>query len=484
VRGRILIVDDEPLKRASLEAELTDDGFEVALAGDGEEALAVLERGPADIVVTDLRMPNMDGLALLKEVRRRWPETDVILVTAYGSVESAVEAIRRGAHDYLSKPLRYPELKHRLERLLELRAKTRENERLKARLEAEYRFGNVVGRSQAMQVVFERLRTIAETDATVLVFGETGTGKDMIANALHANGARRAGPFAKVSCAALNAGVIESELFGHEAGAFSGALKKKRGRFELANGGTLFLDEVDDIPLGLQVKLLRVLEEGTFERVGGEQTLGTDVRVVAATKVDLADLVRAKRFRADLYYRLNVVRVDLPPLRARGEDILHLAERFARSFAEARGKPVKELAPATLRALAAHSWPGNVRELAHAIERACLLAGGPTIEPGDLPETVRADSSASAGGAPAVRIEVPPGLERADLQDTLRRVEESLVRWALDKARGKQGRAAELLGVPRTTLRDRLERHGLIGPAAAANEHELDRDHDDDAPRA
>jgi DNA-binding NtrC family response regulator len=448
--GRIIIVDDDKLTRVSLAHHLDLDGHEVRDFGGAIPALELLREEEWDIVITDLRMPTMDGLTFLREIRKVRGDTAVLIITGHGSIQTAVEGMKLGAADYIVKPVDYEELGVRVAKVLAQRAMQRELALIRGFSAGADRYHSLIGRSPAMRQVFDRIETLAQHPATVLIQGETGTGKDLVARTLHEIGPRRGGPFVKMSCALLSREVLESELFGHEAGAFTGALKQRRGRFELADQGTLFLDDVDDIPLELQVKLLQVLEERRFERVGGERTITVDVRFICATKRDLGALVKQGRFREDLYYRINVVTIALPPLRERREDILLLAHCFLATRSAALGRPCPELAPDACRLLLDHSWPGNVRELEHAMEHALSLSRGPILEVGDLPT----DLVGRSGAASCVHCLA--GREGIDLKSFLSQAEREAIRWALRRAEGSQSGAAQLLGIPRTTLRDRL----------------------------
>ncbi len=452
-RGTILLVEDDPLERLTLEAELQDEGYTVRTATNATTGLDCLEGGDVDVVITDLRLPGMDGIAFLQEVNRRRPDTEIIVITAYGSVQSAVTAIRKGAYDYLCKPFQFEELSLKLRRLMTFRARQIEISALRLELAERHRFHHLVGQSASMQRVFRLIETVAQDTCSVLIQGETGTGKELVARALHASSPRRNRPFVAVSCAALSREMIESELFGHEAGAFTGAVRRHRGRFELAHGGTLFLDDVDDIPFGVQVKLLRTLEQKQVERLGGEQSLNVDVRIISATKADLSPLVDDGRFRQDLYYRLRVVSIPLPPLRQRREDIPLLAEHFLQQACTSRHLPMKRLGSDTLRRLLDYLWPGNVRELEHVIEQAVLLSPETEIGVNALPPEFQTRQSSED----VVQLHLADQ-EQLDLPDILRTVESRLVQWALEKAAGNQGKAATLLGIPRTTLRRRLSR--------------------------
>src|SRR5688572_9290676 len=384
-RGRILIVDDEASARHALSEILTDEGYQVKMAGDGFRAIAAAQEFLPDLVLTDLKMPGMDGMGLLARLKQVHPETAVILMTAFGAVESAVEAMRAGAANYLTKPLNTDELLLVIERALEGAALRRETRDLREKLSERYDFSNIVGQSAEMRAVFKSVEQVATSRATVLITGESGTGKELIASALHHNSDRRERPFVKLHCAALAESLLESELFGHERGAFTGADRRRIGRFEQADGGTLFLDEIGEISPATQVKLLRVLQEHEFERVGGNQTVRADVRLVAATNRDLKKLVDEGKFREDLYYRLNVINLHLPPLRERRDDIAGLAAHFVRRFAAENGKTVDRIDTSAMRILRAHAWPGNVRELENVIERAVVLVDGPAILPKHLP---------------------------------------------------------------------------------------------------
>ncbi len=444
---RILVVDDEPAQRELVAGFLRKRGFEVAEAAGGEIALQRFSREPFDLVLTDQRMPDLSGLDLLRRLRALTPEAAVIVMTAYGTIETAVDAIKAGAADYLGKPLNLDELLHRIEQVRERQRLLGENRELREALRERHRVEGIVADSGRMQEVLSLVRRVAGSDATVLIRGESGTGKELIARAIHHASSRAAGPFVAVSCAALPEGLLESELFGHEKGAFTGAHAARKGRFELADGGTLFLDEIGDLAPGLQVKLLRVLQERAFERVGGTRTLAADVRVLAATHRALEALVRDGRFRDDLYYRINVVTILLPPLRERREDLPPLIDHFLRRFAEKNVKPIRGLTRDARDALLRYDYPGNVRELENLIERAVVLTRDEVIGARDLPLSL--DAPAPEDDAPAGLVATVEGLERRMIRD------------ALGRAGGVQTRAAELLGISERVLRYKLRKYGL-----------------------
>jgi DNA-binding NtrC family response regulator len=445
--GRILVVDDDRLKRLTLEKQLADAGYSVLACDDPFAALAALGREPFDVVLTDLRMPGMDGLTLLKRIKEAAPVTQVVVMTAYGTIETAIEAIRAGAYDYVTKPFTIEEIDLKLRHLLDHARTLREVETLRRQVAGGGGFHDLVGRSKGMREVFDRARVLAGQDVSLLILGETGTGKELLARAVHHEGPRRDEPFVAFSCAALNREILESELFGHEAGAFTGALREKRGRFELAGQGTIFLDDVDDIPLDAQVKLLRVLQERSFERVGGERALPVGARVVCATKHDLRRLVSEGRFREDLMYRLDVVRITLPPLRERKEDIpllfAHFCGRSGRSC---------EVDPAAFRVLLDHDWPGNVRELENVVAQIVSLVRSAPATLVDLPAYLRTKGEVRRPYALDLG-----GREQLDLPALLEEIRKACIEWALVKADGNQVRAAELLNLPRTSLRRHLE---------------------------
>ena len=455
--GRLLIVDDEMMKRRALCLEARKRGFEAEEASNAAEGMEKLREAHFDVVVTDLRMPGMDGHEFLRRIRQFSSEISVVIITAYGTVASAVEAMREGAQDYLLKPFSAEEFFLRLERLMAYREALALN-RILLSQEGDGPFQHMIGRSPAMQKVFRLIARSAQLSGTVLVTGESGTGKELVADALHALSKRSKGPLIKVSCAILARDVMESELFGHVRGAFTGALRDRQGRFEAASGGTLFLDDVDDIPPEVQVKLLRVLQAREVERVGGDAPISVDVRLVAATKADLGEMVRAGRFREDLYYRLNVLPIRLPPLRQRREDIPLLVRHFMERFEHSAAQKLRGVDERALRALLAYDWPGNVRELENAMERAVGFADTDQITLPDLPETLHAVAPAEG----VVRLDLA-GQEAVDLRAELARVERRLVRWALARSGNSQRGAAMRLNVPRSTLRDRMSRLGLKG---------------------
>ena len=472
---RILLVDDDRVARVPLRDDIREAGYEVDEAGSAEEALDLLRRNPYDVVVTDLRMPGMDGIELLERIKAQRPDAEVIVITAYGTVQTAVRAMKLGAYEYLTKPFDNEELLLLLERIRKVREVMAENLRLRRRLEEKYRLEDMVGKSHSMQEVFRLIRTVAPSDSTVLLQGETGTGKELAAYAIHELSHRRNGPFVKVSCAALSRELLESELFGHVKGAFTSAVRDKPGKFELADGGTIFLDEVDDIPLELQVKLLRVLQEREFERVGGTRTLKVDVRVIAATKVDLLERVRRGLFRKDLYYRLNVVPIRLPPLRERREDIPLLVEHFLKHFG-AEGKIT--ISPEAMKLLMDYDWPGNVRELENLVERLVVVGAGPQVRPEDLPPEVRTPVRTGERGPSleevlrrqkeleemirmlrAETMELEIGT--ASFEEIVAAKERELIQEALRRTGGNKTKAAELLRMKLSTMRDKMRKLGL-----------------------
>ncbi len=451
---RILLVDDERISRVTTGRQLGQVGYQVQTAETAEQALQLFVEQPCDVVITDLRMPGMDGLELLAQLRRERPETDVIVMTAYGSVETAVRAMREGAADYLTKPFRFAELHERLNKIADMRGIRRELKSLRLQMLAGATDGDMVGQSPAMQQVRERLRLYADHDAPLLIQGETGTGKEVVSRALHALGPRNRQPFVAVACGAVPHELAESELFGHEKGSFTGAVKQRAGVFEQAHGGTLLLDDVDDLPLDIQVKLLRALQEQVITRVGGDHPFRVDVRLIATTKVPLRNAVAAGRFREDVFYRLRGLELRLPPLRERGDDVLLLAKAFLRQQSEAKGAPLLVLARATADLLRAYPWPGNVRELRRAMESAAVLCPGDTVLPEHLPDEFR-DGEAAAAQRFKLNL---AGAEQLPFQAMVHDFEDRLIDWAMQRADGQQGKAAELLGLARTTLQSKLAR--------------------------
>jgi len=443
--GRILVVDDEVNARTALAELLRDEGYEVETAADAFKALGKYESFSPHVVVTDLKMPGMDGIELVKKIRASEDPAAVVVMTAFGAVSSAVDAMRSGAADYLTKPLNFDELLVVLDKVLEAQALRREARQLRARVRDRVAPNNIVGGSPPMQRVFEIVDQVAPSRATVLITGESGTGKELVANAIHQRSPRANGPFIKLHCAALAESLLESELFGHEKGSFTGAMARKEGRFELANGGTLFLDEIGEISPAIQVKLLRFLQEHEFERVGGTQTIRVDVRVIAATNRNLMDEVAKGRFREDLFYRLNVVSLEMPPLRDRRTDIPSLAKFFLDRYVKENGKSIEGFAPDTLDLLCAYDWPGNVRELENAIERAVVLTTGSVIETRALPPNVR--PRLTPAGMPVI-----PGA-------TLAEIEKYAILETLKSTGGSTSKAAEILGISVRTIQYRLHQY-------------------------
>ena len=447
MKKRVLVVEDEEKLRRVVELQLASAGFEVDKAATAEEGVKVVDR--ADLVLTDLRLPNMDGLGLLALIRRQNAQVPVVVMTAYGSIETAVECMKAGATDFLLKPFSLDHLMQVVHKALEVRALRDENRQLKEELGRRYEYDNIIGRSEPMQEIFATIERVAPTRATVLLAGESGVGKDLIARAIHFHSPRHDRPLVKINCTAIPENLMESELFGYEKGAFTGAVTSKPGKFEQADTGTVFLDEIGDVPGPIQVKLLRILQEREFERLGSNVTRHTDVRIIAATNQDLRAALEQGTFREDLYYRLNVVPLNIPPLRERKQDIPFLANHFIRKLAADSGSAVESITDAAMERLMAYHWPGNVRELENVIERSLVLCRGSQLDAGD----VRLES------APRPRSQngqhfLPEGL-------TLDQYEQELIREALRRADGNKSHAARLLGLTRNALRYRLTQMGL-----------------------
>jgi DNA-binding NtrC family response regulator len=445
----ILIVEDEAKMRRLLELNLGEDGFTTFSAGDAETGLKLLRENPVDLVVTDLKLPGMNGLEFLQAVKRQNVALPVVVMTAFGTVETAVEAMKAGASDYVLKPFSLAEMRMVIRKELDVRNLREENRSLREALGKRYAHPNIVARSAKMQETLATVERVAPTNATVLLGGESGVGKDLIARAIHEKSRRATGPFVKINSTAIPENLLESELFGYEKGAFTGAAASKPGKFELADKGTLFLDEIGDVPPATQVKLLRVLQEREFERLGGTKTIKVDVRLVAATNRDLRAALEQGTFREDLYYRLNVVPIDIAPLRERKEDIPELVNLFVSRFAGDSGKPVEGITPEAMQVLVKYHWPGNVRELQNIIERACALAKGTMIEVSD----VRLDSHSTKGVDTGNHF-LPAGM-------TLEQWEDEMIQEALRRAHGNKSQAARLLGLSRNALRYRLSKIGI-----------------------
>lgn len=448
----ILFVDDETSLRGVMAERLTERGFEVVQAESGERALELLEKFAFDVVITDLRLPGVNGSSVIESARERYPGIVAIVITGFGTVKDAVDAIKRGASDFIAKPFQFDELSHVLHKALEQRRLQSENAYLRSQLDSRHQFGGIVGRSRPMQKLFQLLETVAPSSSTILITGETGTGKEMVARAIHHNSPRRAHRFVALNCSAIPETLLEAELFGHVRGAFTGAVGARQGRFEQAHKGTLFLDEVGTMSTALQMKLLRALQEREFERVGDNQTIKVDVRVIAATHSDLAKMVAEGTFREDLYYRLHVIPIPLPPLRDRRDDIPVLVQHFLQKFAPALRMQVSQDA---MRALMAYQWPGNVRQLENAIERTVALsAGRQQVEVADLPAEIQVSPPATA----MPLVDFPEG--GMDMPAYLAALERDLIGRALDRTGGNRNRAAELLRIKRTTLVEKLKRFG------------------------
>ena len=455
MKNRILVVDDEPSMREMLAIMLFKEGYEVLVAESRAASAKVFAQGTVDMVITDVKLPDGDGIEILRHVKSASPQTVVIVMTAFGSTETAIAALKLGAHDYLVKPFDVEELKIVVRGALESQHLKEENVRLRAELDAQHGIERIVATSPPMAAVVAMVRSVAPTSSTVLITGESGTGKELVAQAIHSLSPRRDAPFVSINCGALPETLLESEMFGHVRGAFTDAHQNKKGLFEVAHRGTLFLDEVGEMPPSMQVKLLRALQEKTIRRVGGTEEIEVDVRLIAATNRRLEDMVQEKRFREDLYYRLNVIPVRLPPLRERSEDIPILARHFLEKFGHEADRRVKMISEEAMKRLLRHSWPGNVRELENVIERAVALETTDTVMPERLPDPVAADGQADDRSAG------PPLAAGFSLDEHLNRIERELVAEALEKTAGDRGEACALLGITARSLRYLIRKHGL-----------------------
>ena len=468
--GRIFVVDDEESIREFFEIMLKREGYEVLTASNGAEALEVLKKQAVDLIISDIQMPELSGLELLTKVREMDPEMAMIMITAFGSTETAVEAMKLGAFDYVTKPFKIDEVKIIIQNALEQRSLRAENVQLKRELGTKYAFDNIIGGAPPMLRIYEMVKRVAHTKSSVLITGESGTGKELIARAIHYNSALKDKPFVTVNCGAIPENLMESEMFGHKKGSFTGAIADKKGLFEVANGGTIFLDELGELPLTMQVKLLRVVQEGTFKRVGGTEDITVDVRVISATNKVLDTEVRAGRFREDLFYRMNVIQVHCPPLRERREDIPMLANHFLEKFSKALGMNAKKISAEGLEVLKRYHYPGNVRELENIMERTVALEPGLMILPESLPRHLVESEPQTTGQLDAHRIEID-AQAGIDLERLVAEFERTLLTKALQTTGGVKKKAAKLLGISFRSMRYRVDKYGL-GALSIADEDE------------
>ena len=445
---KVLVVDDDSLMKDFLKEALGRSDYSVDLASTGEEALEKIKGKDYDIILSDIRMPTMGGMELLKATKEYLPDAEVIMMTAYGTVENAVEAMKLGAFDYVMKPFSADAIEMKLKRAFEQMRLKKENKNLHQALENTYSFGNIVGKSPQMQKIFESVKAVADSKATVLITGESGTGKELIATAIHYNSSRKDGPFVKVNCAALPEGLVETQLFGHERGAFTGAIRKSRGRFELADGGTLLLDEVSEISPGLQAKLLRVLQEREFERLGSEETIQVDVRIISTSNQNLKERMEKGKFREDLFYRLNVIPIHIAPLRERKEDIPVLVEHFLNKYNLENERSIEEISQKVYEMFMEYYWPGNVRELENCIERAVVTSKGKVLTLRDLPKEIAFGKADFAS-------------ETIGVGCSIHEAEKKLILKTLELEAGNRTKAAEILGISTRTLRSKLQEYGL-----------------------
>ncbi len=461
----ILVVDDEPMTVELISEELRRASFDVDTASNGLEAIKKAQQKFYEVVITDMSMPGLDGMGVLAHFIEHSPETMVIVLTGFGTIETAVDAMKNGAFDYLTKPAKIDEILLVVKRALELKNLKAENQYLKSQLQERYRFDKIIGKSQAMQSIYRMIERVAKTDSTVLITGESGTGKELIASAIHYNSSRKDKPFVPINCGAIPEELLESELFGHEKGSFTGAYRERIGRFEMAHQGTIFLDEIGEMSAKLQVKLLRFLQERKFERVGGSRTIQVDARILAATNRDLEAMVAQGGFREDLYYRLNVIPIRVPPLRERKDDIVLLTQHFLQLHSQKKGIPLKRISSAAMDAMQRHNWPGNVRELENVIERVIILTEGDEIQLEDLPQRMQVQPLRQS--FPSIGLDD----DGIDLKGMLDELENSLILEALKKSGGVKNQAAKLLGLNRTTLIEKMKKKRILFPEKMGGAH-------------
>ena len=456
IKDRVLVADDEQSMREFLEIMLKKEGYKVSLASNGEEVVKLVENDLFDLVLLDIRMPKLDGISALRKIKASAPETVVIMITAYASADTAIKAMKEGAYDYITKPFKVDEIKLIIKNALEKKNLQKENVFLKQAVRDRFHFGNIIGQSPKMAVLYDLLEKVSPTKTNILVTGESGTGKELVAKAIHYNSPRKEKPFVTLNCGAIPESLIESELFGHMKGAFTDAIATKKGLFEVADEGTIFLDEVSELPLLMQVKLLRVLQDKEFKRVGGTEDIRVDVRIIAATNKELEEAVKEKRFREDLFYRLNVIQIKLPPLRDRREDIQILANHFLKKYAQELVKSIQKISPEALEILLNYDYPGNVRELQNIVERAVALESSQELTAHNLSSYLSEQPLLRKG---PIDIEIPN--EGIDLEKIVEDLERSLLLKALDRTKGIKKKAAELLHINFRSMRYRLEKYGL-----------------------
>jgi two-component system response regulator PilR (NtrC family) len=456
LEDRILVADDEQSMREFLDIMLKKEGYKVSLASNGEEVLKLIDKDLFDLILLDIRMPKLDGIGVLKKIKTASPETIVIMITAYASADTAIKAMKEGAYDYITKPFKVDEIKLIIKNALEKKNLQKENLLLKQVVRDRYRFGSIIGQSSKMLALYDLLEKIAPTKTNILITGESGTGKELAAKAIHYNSSRKDKPFVTLNCGAIPESLIESELFGHMKGAFTDAITTKKGLFEMADEGSIFLDEISELPLLMQVKLLRVLQDKEFKRVGGTEDIRVDVRIISATNKDLEEAVKEKRFREDLFYRLNVIQMKMPPLRDRKEDIPILAAHFLKKYSEELNKNILKISPDALNMLLNYEYPGNVRELQNIIERAVALGNGNELTPQHLSSYLDEQIQSKRG---AIDLDIPP--DGIDLEKVIEEIERALLLKALDRTKGIKKKAAELLRINFRSMRYRLEKYGL-----------------------
>ena len=456
IKDKILVADDEQSMREFLDIMLKKEGYKVSLASNGEEVVKLIDNDLFDLVLLDIRMPKLDGLSALKRIKAIAPETIVIMITAYASADTAIKAMKEGAYDYITKPFKVEEIKLIIKNALEKKNLQKENILLKQVVRDRYHFGNIIGQSPKMVVLYDLLEKVSPTKTNILIAGESGTGKELVAKAIHYNSPRKEKPFVTLNCGAIPESLIESELFGHMKGAFTDAIATRKGLFEVADEGTIFLDEISELPLLMQVKLLRVLQDKEFKRVGGTEDIRVDVRIISATNKDLEEAVKEKRFREDLFYRLNVIQIKLPPLRDRKEDVQILASHFLKKYTEELNKNILKISPEALQILLDYGYPGNVRELQNIIERAVALESHQELTAHNLSSYLNEQSLMRKG---PIDIDIPN--EGVDLEKMVEDLERTLLLKALDKTKGIKKKAAELLHINFRSMRYRLEKYGL-----------------------